>query len=75
AMKLIVIDTNVWVSAFLNRTGFPARIKDAWVNGKFEIAISTPLLHEINEVLHRPRLKNKYVTVLHFLEKLAAEGA
>ena len=59
-MKLVVIDTNVWVSAFLNRTGFPARIKDAWVNGKFEIAVSTPLLHEISEVLHRPRLKNKY---------------
>ncbi|MGH9871977.1 MAG: putative toxin-antitoxin system toxin component, PIN family [Pyrinomonadaceae bacterium] len=59
-MKLVVIDTNVWVSAFLNRTGFPARIKDAWVNGQFEIAISTPLLHEISEVLHRPRIKDKY---------------
>ena len=59
-MKLVVVDTNVWISAFLNRTGFPARIKNAWVNGQFEIAISTPLLHEISEVLHRPRIKDKY---------------
>ena len=59
-MRLVVIDTNVWVSAFLNRRGFPARIKDAWVNGQFEIAISTPLLHEVSEVLHRPRIKDKY---------------
>ena len=59
-MRLVVIDTNVWVSAFLNRTGFLARIKDAWVNGQFEIVISTPLLREISEVLHRPRIKDKY---------------
>jgi putative PIN family toxin of toxin-antitoxin system len=59
-MKLVVIDTNVWVSAFLNRKGFPARIKDAWVNGEFEVVLSSPLLQEISEVLHRPRIKDKY---------------
>ena len=59
-MRLVVIDTNVWVSAFLNRTGFPARIKEAWLNGQFEIVSSTPLLREISEVLHRPRIKDKY---------------
>jgi len=59
-MRLVVIDTNVWVSAFLNRKGFPARIKDAWVNGQFEVVLSSPLLQEISEVLHRPRIKDKY---------------
>ena len=59
-MRLVVIDTNVWVSAFLNRKGFPAQIKDAWVNGRFEVVISTPLLQEVSEVLHRPRIKDKY---------------
>lgn len=59
-MRLVVIDTNVWVSAFLNRKGFPARIKDAWVNGEFEVVLSSPLLQEISEVLHRPRIKDKY---------------
>ncbi len=55
-----MIDTNVWVSAFLNRKGFPARIKDAWVNGEFEVVLSSSLLQEISEVLHRPRIKDKY---------------
>jgi putative PIN family toxin of toxin-antitoxin system len=59
-MRLVVIDTNVWVSAFLNRKGFPARIKDAWVNGEFEVVLSSSLLQEISEVLHRPRIKDKY---------------
>ena len=59
-MRLVVIDTNVWVSAFLNRKGFPARIKDAWVNGEFEVVLSPPLLQELSEVLHRPRIKDKY---------------
>src|SRR6185295_15742623 len=59
-MKLVVIDTNVWVSAFLNRKGFPARIKDAWVDGKFEVVLSSPLLQELSEVLPRPRIKDKY---------------
>jgi putative PIN family toxin of toxin-antitoxin system len=59
-MNLVVIDTNVWVSAFLNRKGFPAQIKDAWVNGDFEIVLSTPLLQEISDVLHRPKIKDKY---------------
>lgn len=59
-MRLVVIDTNVWVSALLNRKGFPARIKDAWVNGEFEVVISPPLLQEIREVLNRPRIKDKY---------------
>jgi uncharacterized protein len=59
-MRLVVIDTNVWVSAFLNRKGFPARIKDAWVNGEFEVVLSSPLLQEISDVLHRPRIKDKY---------------
>jgi uncharacterized protein len=59
-MRLVVIDTNIWVSAFLNRKGFPARIKDAWVSGEFEVVLSAPMLKEISEVLHRPRIKDKY---------------
>lgn len=62
-MRLVVIDTSVWVSAFLNRKGFPARIKDAWVDGQFEVVLSSPLLQEISQVLHRPRIKDKYALV------------
>jgi putative PIN family toxin of toxin-antitoxin system len=73
-MRLVVIDTNVWVSAFLNRKGFPARIKDAWVNGEFEVVLSSPLLRELSEVLHRPGIKDKYELVefeiMQFIELL-----
>ena len=73
-MRLVVIDTNVWVSAFLNRKGFPARVKDAWIDGEFEVVLSSPLLQEISEVLHRPRIKDKYGLVedeiVQFIELL-----
>jgi putative PIN family toxin of toxin-antitoxin system len=77
-MRLVVIDTNVWVSALLNREGFPARIKDAWISGEFEVVLSSPLLQEISEVLHRPRIKDKYGLVedeiTQFIELLLRRG-
>ena len=73
-MRLVVVDTNVWVSAFLNRKGYPAQVKDAWVDGRFEAVVSVPVLREISEVLHRPRIKDKYnltsVEINEFLELL-----
>jgi len=59
-VRVVLIDTNVWVSAFINRKGYPARVKDAWVHGRFEVILSVPLLQEINDMLHRPRIKEKY---------------
>ena len=56
----VLIDTNVWVSAFLNPAGYPAKIVTAWLEDKIEIVISIPLLQEISDVLQRPRIQNKY---------------
>jgi len=58
--KLVLVDTNVWVSALINPYGYPAKLKDAWLNDKFQIVISLPLLKEITDVLQRPRIKDKY---------------
>lgn len=55
-----VIDTNVWVSALLNPTGYPARLRKAFEKGIFEVVISEPILREIADVLLRPRIKDKY---------------
>ena len=55
---LVLIDTNVWVSAFINRNGYPAKVKEAFVNHEFDIAISPPLLQELSDVLRRPRIIN-----------------
>lgn len=52
----VVIDTNVWVSAFLNPDGFPARLILAGKIGSFSIVSSLPLLDELQEVLLRPRI-------------------
>lgn len=55
----VVIDTNVWVSAFLSPGGFPARIISAWLDERFEVVISPPILEEL-DVLSRPRLRTRY---------------
>ncbi|MEW6669821.1 MAG: putative toxin-antitoxin system toxin component, PIN family [Thermodesulfobacteriota bacterium] len=56
----VVIDTNVWVSALLNPSGFPAKLRTAFEKGLFIPVLSEPLVEELVEVLHRPRIRNKY---------------
>ena len=55
-----VVDTNVWVSAIIHRTGYPARLKQAWLDGRFVSVLSPQLVTETVEVLHRPRIQGKY---------------
>jgi len=55
-----VIDTNVWISALLNPTGHPAKLRKAFERGSFEVVISEPILEEIVDVLCRPRIRDKY---------------
>jgi putative PIN family toxin of toxin-antitoxin system len=75
---LVLIDTNVWVSAFINRKGHPARVKEKFINRKFDIVISLPLLKEVSDVLRRPRIKNLYKMsdeeIELFIEILAGTG-
>jgi putative PIN family toxin of toxin-antitoxin system len=55
-----LIDTNVWVSALINPQGFPAKTRDAWLGRKYQIVVSKPLLEELEDVLHRPRIQQKF---------------
>lgn len=57
---VVVVDTNIWVSAFLTPRGYPARLKAYWQANRFDVVISLPLLAELAEVLARPRLQSKY---------------
>lgn len=59
-MPVVLLDTNVWVSAFINPHGFPARLRDAWIAGRFDVVVSPALLEEIADVLTRPRIQTKY---------------
>lgn len=56
-----VLDTNVLVSAFINRLGAPRQILSAWQEGKFELVTSLPILQEVDEVLHRKHIQRKYL--------------
>ncbi len=51
-----VVDTNVWVSAFLNPDGYQARLAAAGKDRQFEVVVSQPLLDELLAVLSRPRI-------------------
>jgi len=55
-VSVVVIDTNVWVSAFLNPKGAPARLWEAGKARYYDITTSPPLLGELLEVLCRPRI-------------------
>lgn len=55
-----LVDTNVWISALINPHGYPARLKNAWLDGKFQVVVSVALLDELTDVLSRPRIRNKY---------------
>ena len=59
-MPVVLVDTNVWISALINPHGFPARLKDAWLRGRFDVVISLAILEEVAEVLMRPRIRDKY---------------
>jgi putative PIN family toxin of toxin-antitoxin system len=55
-----VLDTNVLVSALINRYGPPRHIFKAWRQGRFELITSLPCLLELEDVLRRPRIHHKY---------------
>ena len=53
---IVVLDTNVIVSALLSRSGPPAEILRRWEAGAFDIASSPALLAELQRVLSYPRV-------------------
>ncbi len=68
----------MWVSALINPHGYPAKLKDAWVAGKFLVVVSPFLLQELEDVLTRPRIRTKYglddSTIHEYVYLLAVRG-
>ena len=58
-MRLIV-DTNVLVSGLLSDTSAPALIVDAILQGRLIAVMSRTTFAELEEVLHRPRLQERF---------------
>jgi len=56
---IVVLDTNLIISALLSPQGPPAKIVNLWEEGKFDVAVSDPLLDELERALGYERI-NKY---------------
>lgn len=52
-----VLDVNVLTSAVLSRTGAPAQVLRAWLDGYFDLIVSPTLLAELERALGYPKLE------------------
>jgi uncharacterized protein len=55
-----VVDTNVWISAVLNRMGPPARVLAELLTGRFTAVVSEVMLAELRRVMYRPRIRRRW---------------
>ncbi len=54
-----VVDTNLWISGFINRRGIPYRLIQAFVSGRFIAVVSQYLLDEFLAVSDRPNIRRR----------------
>ena len=59
-MLKVVIDSNVFISSLLSKTGAPAQTIDAWRNRSFILVMSPEIIEEIHRVLRNPNLQERY---------------
>jgi uncharacterized protein len=56
----VVLDTNIFVSSLLVKSGVPAQVLDAWRSHRYMLVLSPPLIAEIRSTLSYPRIRRKY---------------
>jgi putative PIN family toxin of toxin-antitoxin system len=66
----VVLDTNVFVSGLLSKTGLPAKILDSWRAGQYLLIASPPIVAEIKRDLQAPRIREKYFITDGDIEQL-----
>ena len=54
-----ILDANVFVSAFLSRTGAPALLLDAWLAGRFELVVCETILAEVSKTITSAKLRER----------------
>ena len=52
-MVRVVLDTNVWVSGIFFQRGIPAKLLQAWRDGRFEVVLTPATRNELADVLAR----------------------
>lgn len=58
----VVVDPGVMVSALLVSTSPPAQVLDGWRERRFKMVVSDRLLDELEEVLFRPKFRQRVTT-------------
>jgi putative PIN family toxin of toxin-antitoxin system len=75
---IVLVDSSVWVSAFLTPKGKPAELLKLWKNGAFQNVCSTKILLEVELALHAPRIFLKYrlqaAEIDKYIELLAGQS-
>lgn len=71
---LVVLDTNILVSALLSPFGQPARVLDLVLAGEVRLAFDDRLMAEYREVLARPKFGFRQEDVQALIDYLLAEG-
>jgi putative PIN family toxin of toxin-antitoxin system len=59
---IVVLDTNVIISALLSSKGLPAQIFHRWEGDEFGVVTSPPLIAELERALDYPQVK-RYLTL------------
>lgn len=73
-MIRVVVDTNVWVSAFLTSHGIPARLLHEVKQQRLLLVYTPTIEAEYREVLSRPRFNIAPILVEEFLSRLREDG-
>jgi putative PIN family toxin of toxin-antitoxin system len=68
----VVLDTNVFVSSLLVRSGRPAQVLGAWRERQYLLVISPAIIVEIRTTLNYPRIRLKYAVADEDVEQLIA---
>jgi uncharacterized protein len=71
---IAVVDTNVWVSAFLSPQGTPAKLLHALVQGELLAVYSAEIEAEYRDVLSRPRFAISSELLAEFMNTLTNSG-
>jgi putative PIN family toxin of toxin-antitoxin system len=68
----VVLDTNILLSALINRHGTPAQLITGWRERRYDLLTSTEQLIELGDVARRPVLRARIVpsTVGHLIRDL-----
>ncbi|MEW6409083.1 MAG: putative toxin-antitoxin system toxin component, PIN family [Nitrospirota bacterium] len=59
-MHKVVIDTNVFISGIIQKSGFPYKIVKSWEKGNLIFITSRLMIEETIKVLNYPKIKKKY---------------